>query len=56
MAERDKMIDVMEKYFATPLDRRTDTVWFTPTLEKEMRLLDVGNRDIAAMMMTIYWG
>lgn len=52
----DQVVDAIEKYFASPVEIRQDTVWFTPTLEKEMRNVGVGNRDMAIMMMTIYWG
>lgn len=52
----DRVVGALEKYFEAPVEDRQDTVWFTPTLEKEMRNVDVGNRDIAIMIMTIYWG
>ncbi|KAI9707823.1 MAG: hypothetical protein M1820_004428 [Bogoriella megaspora] len=56
IAARDKIFAALEKYYASPLEDRMDVIWFTPTLEKELRNLNVGNRDIAIMMMTIYWG
>jgi hypothetical protein len=52
----DQVVGAIEKYFEAPLENRQDTVWYTPTLEKEMRNVNVGNRDMAIMMMTIYWG
>ena len=55
-APMDQVVDAIEKYFEAPLEDRRDTVWYTPALEKEMRNVNVGNRDIAIMMMTIYWG
>ncbi|KAM5476774.1 hypothetical protein MauCBS54593_000044 [Microsporum audouinii] len=56
VSARNRVFDGLEKYFASPTDERQDTVWFTPTLEKEMRNAGLNNRDIAIMMMTIYWG
>jgi hypothetical protein len=53
---RGKVFDALETYFASPLAERTDTVWFTRTLEGEMREAGIGDRDIAIMIMTIYWG
>ncbi|KAF2178172.1 cytochrome P450 [Zopfia rhizophila CBS 207.26] len=55
-AARDKVFKALEKYYASPADQRTDTVWFTLALEKEMRKVGVNDRDIAIMAMTIYWG
>ncbi|KAF2679174.1 cytochrome P450 [Lentithecium fluviatile CBS 122367] len=53
---RDRVFDALEDYFASPEGARTDTVWFTRALEKEMRDAGLTNRDIAIMVMTIYWG
>lgn len=55
-APLDQVVDAIEKYFEAPLEDRRDTVWYTSALEKEMRNVNVGNRDIGIMMMTIYWG
>ncbi|KAL9079320.1 MAG: hypothetical protein Q9157_001796 [Trypethelium eluteriae] len=56
ISAREKVFTALEKYYAAPPEDRMDVVWFTPTLEKELRNLNIGNRDIAIMMMTIYWG
>jgi hypothetical protein len=53
---KDQVVDALEIYFETPQDMRTDTVWFTKALEAEMRRVGINNRDIAMMVMTIYWG
>lgn len=55
LSARNKMIIALEKYFTRPQSERTDVCWFTPTFENEARKLDVNDRDLAAMMMTIYW-
>jgi hypothetical protein len=52
---RDRLIASMQSYFESSVERRDDTVWFTPAMEKEMRALDTSSRDIACMMVTIYW-
>lgn len=52
----NQVINAMEKYFSAPMANRADAVWFTPTLEREFRQLMIGNKDIAAMMMAIFWG
>lgn len=52
---RDRLIASMQAYFESPACERKDTVWFTPAMEKEMRALDTSDRDIACMMVTIYW-
>lgn len=55
IAVRDRLIASMQAYFESPPSKREDTVWFTPAMEKEMRALDTSDRDIACMMVTIYW-
>jgi hypothetical protein len=55
-AAKDKAVDALEQYFACPQTERTDTAWFTPTFETEMRKADLNNRDLAISAMTIYWG
>ena len=55
-AARTKLVDALENYFGLPVEERSDALWFTQTLEKEMRHVGVKGRDIAIMMLTIYWG
>lgn len=56
LGARNRLIDAMDKYFSRPQSERADVAWFTFTFEDEVRKLDVSNHDLAAMMMTIYWG
>ena len=53
---RDKLVDALEEYFAKPPKERSDGAWFTTTEEREMRSLGISTRDIARMMLIVYWG
>lgn len=55
-AAKDQSFDSLEQYFASPIEEREDTVWWTKAFEAEMRGAGLGNRDLAIMAMTIYWG
>ena len=55
-AAKNNIFAALEKYYASPPEERADVIWFTPTLEQELQNLGIGNRDIAIMMMTVYWG
>jgi hypothetical protein len=51
-----KLVDVVEKWFELPAESRKDTVWYTTAIEAEMRHVGISNRDMAIMLLTIYWG
>lgn len=51
-----KVIDGLERYFSLPEEERGGSSWFTPNMETEMRNLGFDTRQVAIMMMTIYWG
>lgn len=53
---KDQAFDALEQYFASPVEQRGDTVWWTKAFETEMRGAGLGDRDLAIMAMTIYWG
>ena len=53
---RDKLISSLERYFDLPMEQRTGDAWFTKAMEREMRQIGMTTKDIAPMMMTIYWG
>lgn len=52
---KDAAIDGLEKYFRTPTHCRTDAAWFVRTLEREQRQLGIGDRDIATLILMVYW-
>lgn len=52
---KDAAIDALEKYFETPQECRRDAAWFVQTLETEQRRLGIGNRDIATLILMVYW-
>ncbi|KAL8826677.1 MAG: hypothetical protein Q9191_003652 [Dirinaria sp. TL-2023a] len=53
---QDKLIDALDCYFLTPSDQRRDAAWSIGVLEREMGRLGLSNREIATMMMILYWG
>lgn len=55
LSARNKMNESITKYYERPQSERADVAWFTPAFEDEVRKLGVNTRDLAAMMMTIYW-
>ncbi|KAL8763458.1 MAG: hypothetical protein Q9184_000766 [Pyrenodesmia sp. 2 TL-2023] len=54
-AARNKMIKALTTYFERPLETRSNASSFVLSLEKEMRKYDIGNGDIAAMLMLTIW-
>ncbi|KAK2606346.1 hypothetical protein QQS21_003277 [Conoideocrella luteorostrata] len=50
------LVDILEKWFELPMEERRDTVWYTTAIEAEMRHVGISNRDMAIMLLTIYWG
>ena len=53
---RDQVIAGLDTYFRLPASERTGNVQFISHMETEMRSLGIDNRNIAAMMMILYWG
>lgn len=51
-----QLVDAVEKWFDLPVESRKDTVWYTTAIEAEMRHVGISNRDMAIMLLTIYWG
>lgn len=52
---KDAAIDALEKYFETPKECRSGSAWFVQTLETEQRGLGINNRDIATLILMVYW-
>lgn len=52
---KDAAIDGLERYFQTPKECRRDAAWFVQTLETEQRRLGIGDRDIATIILMVYW-
>ena len=53
---KNKMIKSLEVYFSLPTSERVEDIDFVRHMEEEMRDLGIQNRDIATMMLTMYWG
>lgn len=54
-AAKDRIIDALTTYFQLPKAERKNESWLIGSLEAEMRNLGIGDRDIAAIMMPLYW-
>ncbi|KAI9879019.1 MAG: hypothetical protein M1830_009818 [Pleopsidium flavum] len=52
---KTRAIDGLTAYFALPKDQRTGEAWFVRTLEAEQRKLGIGDRDIATLILMVYW-
>lgn len=47
--------DAMEAYFKLPKEQRPGATWLVQTLETEMKARGIGESDIAALLMMIFW-
>lgn len=47
--------DAMEAYFKLPREQRPGATWLIQTLETEMKARGIGESDIAALLMMIFW-
>ncbi|KAL9122048.1 MAG: hypothetical protein Q9187_001395 [Circinaria calcarea] len=54
-AAKDRIIDALVVYFKLPKSDRQGESWLINALEIEMRNLGIGDRDIAAIIMPLYW-
>lgn len=54
-AAKDKILDAIDQYLRLPKSERKGECWLIDRLETEMRNLGIDNRDIAAIMMPLYW-
>lgn len=52
---RNAAIDALTKYFSLPKESRQGEAWFVKTLEAEQRKLAIGDKDIATLMLMVYW-
>ena len=52
---RDTIIRALVTYFKIPRSERHGVSFLVNSLETEMRNLAIGDRDIAAIMMPVYW-
>jgi hypothetical protein len=46
----------LERYFQLPTAERESPAWFTRSLEREYRRVELNEKDIAAQMLFLYWG
>ena len=54
-AAKGKIINALSKYYKLPKEERSDESWFVRTLEAEQRQIGIGEDDIAAIIMIVYW-
>lgn len=54
-AARDVIIDSLESYFKLPRSKRPGMSYLITQFEDEMKRLDIEERDIAALVMPVYW-
>ena len=52
---KDKALDDLVKYFALPVQHRSDLAWIFQTLDSELNNLGLVARDRAGIMMMITW-
>jgi hypothetical protein len=52
---RDKIIATFKQYFALPGKERADATWLVHTLEKEMRRIQLREKDMAALFAMPFW-
>ncbi len=52
---RDTIIESLTAYFELPKAERPGAAFLIQNFETEMRLLGIENKDIAALIMTVYW-
>ena len=54
-AARDKIIEALTAYFRLPKAKRSGAAFVVDKLEDEMRRLEIGVEDIAALTMPVFW-
>ena len=54
-ASKDKLLDVLVEYLNLPHGKKEAACWLIKMLEKELREIGVGDRDIAAMLLLVFW-
>jgi len=52
---RDTIIDSLETYFKLPKAKRRGMSYLIGCFEVEMKRLEIVERDIAALVMPVYW-
>jgi hypothetical protein len=55
LASKEKMHRAIQVYLELPKEKRLGGAWLASTLETEMRARGIGNRDIAAWLVMIFW-
>lgn len=55
LAAKDVVQKALETYFDLPRAERPGASWLIQTLKDEMRGVDIGSKDIAAMLNMIFW-
>ena len=54
-AARDILIASIKRYFDISPENRAEGAWFVTAIEAEMRQLGMTTKDLAPMMLVIYW-
>lgn len=54
-AVKDKILDVLVEFLKLPPDKTEDACWLVKMLVTEQRNIGIGERDIAAMLMVVFW-
>lgn len=52
---KDKVVGALARYFELPKEERPGAAWVIDNFENEMRQIGIGNKDIAAIVMAVYW-
>ncbi|KAL8767545.1 MAG: hypothetical protein Q9209_005962 [Squamulea sp. 1 TL-2023] len=52
---RDRLIEAFTRYFSLPKSQRSDTAWFIPRAEAEMRDIGLDDRDLGRAHMLQNW-
>ncbi|KAM5442403.1 hypothetical protein MferCBS31731_002281 [Microsporum ferrugineum] len=55
LAARDTIIDILTQYYRLPREEREDCAWFTKSLETESRNLGLGESDMSAAILIIFF-
>ena len=54
-AVKDKILDVLVQFVRLRQEQKEDACWLIKTLEKESKYIGLAERDIAAMLLIVYW-
>ncbi|KAF2178178.1 cytochrome P450, partial [Zopfia rhizophila CBS 207.26] len=55
VAARNTIIEILTRYYKMPREERSDSAWFTQSLETESRATGLSENDMAAAILIIYF-